>query len=242
MPELALRTTERYCEKTKYTSWRPVGSVIVAITRQRLRRKWLEIVCDLMRPDKRENYRNIPGYNRLCEAWSQELWDEWFELNRPTKEYPLGPLLQDESCAQKMWNERVVPLGLPSDLPFAPEADLRVCDTWLWSERERRNYFIVVNEDASDDEVKTWADHVEWDVDADAEWQTDTEGKPTNPGHRLLIRPRMCVRYQTDLGLSDKTRARIADKNQVVHPRFDKPVAAAYFRRPELHEMPGVMR
>ena len=260
--ELALRTTERYCEKAKYVSWRPVGSVIVAINRQRLRRKWLEIVCDLVRPSKRDQFKGIPGWKRLCEVWTQELWDEWFALNRPTKEHPLGPLLQDTACAQKMWDERIVPLGLPDDLPFAPEADLRVSETWLWGEGERKNYFIVVNEDAPDIEVKGWADHVEWDRDTDAPWETVLEeremiavlpgGKtetrmepvpvPKYPDHRLLIRPRKVVKYETDIGLSADTLGKIADPGQVLHPKFDAPVAAVHARRPELHEMPKAVK
>ena len=215
MAEIALRTTEFLNRKAKYTAWRPVGSVIIAISRSMMRRKWCEIVCDLMRPDKRERFRGVPGYERLCQAWSRELWEAWFEFSRPSPDWPMGRMLMDQGAPAEFWNRNIVPLGIVNDLPQAPEADMSVADTWLWSEKERKRYFIVVS--AAGQEVEDWQNHEE----------------VTHISLGRILHPRKMLDYPRASWLSADSVAKIQDAGQVCHPKFHRPVAVAEFLRPD---------
>jgi len=208
MAEIALRTTEFRNQKAKYLAWRPVGSVIVAISQVQMRRKWCEIACDLMRPEKREMFRGVPGYDRLCQAWSKELWQAWFAADRELRLDPGAPA--------EFWNRHIVPLGVVDDLPLAPESDTRVSDTWLWSEKERRRYFVVVS--AAGQEVE--------------EWQAHEEVQHAKLGR--VLQPSRMLDYLHVPWLSGESLAKIQDANQVCHPKFHLPVAAAEFVRPDL--------
>lgn len=213
MAEIALRTTERRCQKAKSLAWRPIGSTIICQSDAAIRRKWLEIACDLISPAKRKHYTMVPGYDELCDAWSPALYEAWLEAGRPTTEYPLGRLLQDTTYAQTVWDAVVKPLGVQKRVPLASESDKSVCDAWPWSLYERCNYFIVVNTDASDAEVESWQGDEE---------RHDDKGN-------LVIIWRTVVEYETDIGLTASTLTKIASADTVVNPRFDKPVAKAKF-------------
>ncbi|MDK1032664.1 MAG: hypothetical protein QGD94_11700, partial [Planctomycetia bacterium] len=205
------------CQKEKYLAVRPKGAAIVCLSGSAIRRKWLEIICDLVSPTKRESYRGLPDWSRLCDAWTPELREAWLEADRPTAEYPLGRLLQDKAYPQVMWDTFVTPIGIERDLSFAPESDVKVCDTWLWSAEERRNYFIVVNADASDETVEGWPGSDE-----------------VQDGDKAVRMWRTIVDYETDIGLTADTLVKIADPQIILHPRFDKPVAKAKFVTPSV--------
>jgi len=218
MAELALRTQEFINHKQKYTAWRPVGSIIISINQHRMRRKWLEIVCDLVSPKKRNQYKSIPGWQYLCDHWTPQLREEWFQLQKPNKEYPHGALLQNAITSQTMWEQRV-DLQLISLIGKEEYGIKDKTDTWLWGDDERKIYFITVNEDEEDNSsVQGWAGF----------------NNITQDG-KLHIVPRTQIKYQTDIPeLSEETLLDIADRDKILHPRFDKPISKAIINSPNI--------
>jgi len=221
MAELALRTQEVINHKAKYTAWRPVGSVIISINQHQMRRKWLEIVCDLVSPKKRDNYKNISGWQYLCDHWTPQLREEWIQLQKPNKEYPHGALLQNIATAQSMWDQRV-DAQLISLVGKEPIGVKDKTDTWLWSDDERKIYFITVNEDEEDlSKVQGWQGF----------------NNITDSGN-LYIMPRTQIKYQTDIPeLSAETLIDIADRDKILHPRFDKPITKTKINSPSILEL-----
>ncbi len=217
MSEIALRTSERKLQRGNILHWRPVGSTIVCISNSMRIRKWLEICCDLVSPKKRKDYESLPAYDKLCEAWTPELRETWLIADRPTKDYPLGQLLMDNSYPQKLWDELIEPLGVLKDLPLAPESDVLIYNTWLWSETERKQFYIVSNTDATDEEVESWQ---------------GTEERVD--GLNTVIAWKKQIKYQTELGLSQPELDKIANPDIVVHPKFDAPVPKIKIVQPNL--------
>lgn len=232
MAEIALRTTERKVQKAKHLAWRPVGSAMVCQSDHTICRKWLEICCDLVSPKKRENYRGLPGWRRLCEAWTPQLREAWLEYDRPTETHKLSRLLEDRTFGATVWNDLIVPIGVVADLPLAPESDVPVHRTWLWSEGERKRYFIVVNTDADSETVDNWNGAEERDAATGLVLPMLAEGEVRDPEISVAIMPRRQCKYKTGLGLSAGTLADIADPAKVKHPRFDKPVGKDKIKQP----------
>jgi hypothetical protein len=230
--EIALRTTERRVQKAKYLAWRPVGSAMVCCSDHKIRMKWLEICCDLVSPTKRDRYRGIPGWQRLCDAWTPDLRDAWLDADMPTEGYPLGRLLSDHTYVDGLWDGLIKPIGVESDLPFAPESDMPIHRTWLWSDVERKMYFIVANYDTPSSTIEGWNGHDECDATTGAVLPILKEGEVRDPKIKIVMKPRRMVKYQTDIGLDSAKLAKIADPAVVVYPRFDAPVAAAKFQVP----------
>ena len=218
MAEIALRTSERRLQKEKYLALRPKGAAIICLSDSAIRRKWLEIACDLVSPAKRASYTTITGYARLCDAWSPVLREAWLEAGRPTAEYPHGRLMEDPGLAQVLWDMYVKPLGIEKDLPLAPESDVRVSGTGLWSDHERKTYYIVTNTDANDATVTGWQGHDEI----------------TDDKLGLVIISRKVVDYETAIGLDGAKIADIANPSKVVHPDFTAPIASAKVITPTL--------
>lgn len=240
MAEIALRTTERKTQTATRLSWRPVGSTIVCCSDSIIRRKWLEICCDLVSPKKRDNFRGIPGWRELCEAWTQDLRAAWIEYDRPTIAYPLGQLLMDKSYPQVVWHEIIEPLGMLADLPFAPESDVRVHDTWLWSDDERKRYYIVINTDADSETIESWQGVEERDADTGEVLPELGEGEIRDPQIKIAIVWAKQIRYLTDLGLTGGTLGDIANTDKVLHPKFDSPVAKLKAVRPDIADARSV--
>lgn len=234
MSEIALRTTERKLQKDKYLGWRPVGSTIVCCSDSLIRRKWLEICCDLVSPTKRDKFQNIPGWQRLCDAWTPQLREAWLEYDRPTEQYKIGRLLMDKSYPQVVWKDMIEPIGFLKDLPFAPESDVRVHDTWLWSSEERKRYFIVVNEDANDETVESWQSSEERDADTGLVLPDLDENEVRDSKINIAVVWKKQIKYKTDIGLSSGTLDDIANITKELNPRFDMPVASIKVIQPDI--------
>lgn len=220
MAELSLHTTDFINKKTEYVAWRPKGTIISIITTHRMRLKWLEIVCDLVSPKKRDQYKTIQGWQYLCEYWTQELRDEWIELGKPNKTYSHGRLLEDKTAAQKMWDNRITP-DLINLLGYEPRGYENVTNTWLWSEHERKTLFIVVNNDIDEEQLIN-----EYGL-----------GKFYVKNGTLVATSGARLKYETNAGLSVKTIEDINNQEIVVHPKFDAPIAKTYFNSPNLDEL-----
>ena len=234
MSEIALRTVERRVQKVKYLCWRPIGSAIVCCSDHAIRRKWLEICCDLVSPAKRDNYRNIPGWQRLCDAWTPQLREAWLAADRPTRDWPLSRLLQDHTYSATVWDSLIAPIGVAKDLPLAPESDVPVHRTWLWSEGERKRYFIVVNTDTASPTVENWNGHDMRDRATGAVLPPLADGEVRDPKIALVITPRKMVKYQTDLALVSAKLTKIADPSVTVQPDFTTAVPAVKIIQPVL--------
>ncbi len=234
MSEIALRTTEKIVKRDNHTSWRPQGSTIVCCSTGRIRRKWLEICCDLVSPKKRDKFKNIPGWTWLVDAWTRELHQTWLEFDRPSKDYPLGWLLMDPAAPQSIWQALIEPIGVLGDLPYAPESDRKVHDTWLWSEHERKSFFIVVNDTEDDKTIESWQSIEERDGDTGEVLPELAEGEERDPIIKIVTVWKKQVKYWEDLQLSSDSLAKIADPDVIVHPKHDKPVPLVKFVQPDI--------
>jgi len=239
MSEIALRTTELKVQKESYLAWRPVGSAMVCCSDHCICRKWLEICCDLVSPVKRTNYQNIPGWKFLCDAWTPELRLAWLEADRPSKDFKLSRLLEDHTFSASLWDSLIAPIGVVSDLPLAPESDMPVHKTWLWSEGERKNYFIIVNTDADSPTVENWNGHEEYDAATGLVLPRLADGQVRDPKIKVVISPRKVVAYKTELALTGAKLAKIDDKTQVVNPDYTLAVAAIKFKSPLVTKVVG---
>ena len=228
MAEIALRTTEflNADPRKKYVAYRPVGSVVAAITDERIKAKWLEILCDFPRASKRESYAAVPGWKKILQAWSTKLLGDYVDAL-------VGPKRNTKAARDKFWTETIEPLGLLVDLPKDPLGLRPVYETWLWSEHERKAFFIVTNTDASAAVADSWNGHIPLDKDGkEVTWSegVDAKGAPVMvPSADVAsIVPKRMVSYATDIrSLSGDTLSNIANPDKVVHPRFDKPIPSS---------------
>ena len=211
MAELYLFTKNLYKESSKTTKNIPRGSVLCAISPHRLRKKWLEIVCDLARPDKRhiEAYQRISGYNYICDHWTQELWNVWFHVGRSTKQYPHGgELFNIESKAQELWDS-YIDAQLPGLIGKDPRGEVNAVDTYPWGVRDYKDGLIIVVNDETDHKIiKGWekidvADH----------------------DNKRRFKPCKRIDYETKLGLSQGTLADIYNYDKPFYPKFSNPIS-----------------
>jgi hypothetical protein len=128
-------------------------------------------------------------------------------------------LLEDPAYAETLWGE-IVDSQIPGLLGKDPRGEVDLVNTWLWSEYERKNWFIVVNTDETDlHTVKAWNG-----------WQE------TIDGGKLIIHPKTRIKYDTDLTLSKESLALVADKETIVHPKFSSPVSKTVVSTPDVKE------
>ncbi len=210
--EIALRIAPRDVQTAKYRNFRPLGSVMDVFSDRRKRRKWLETVCDLARPDKRAAYResftsNTPvttqQWDVIESLWTQSLWDAWFAIDR-------GPESKDKDLAiEQLWQDRIESAaGWKDALGTDPRSQVPLCETFIWGYRTLRQIYVVTNQDLTTADLESRKD----DID---------EGGVMHPRYRLD--------WENSLGLSAGTLAEIHDPKVALHPRFDLPVTGAMF-------------
>lgn len=218
MAEIALSTVEFFNQKEKYAAWRPVGSVVVAMSDDRIKRKWIEIICDFPSAAKRASYDGlIPGFDKVLAAWSPTLLGEWVEHYRQQRNQFNKP------ADDAFWTEKIAPLHLLEDMPKDPLGLRPVYETWVWSEHERKSLYIVTASESTST-VEGWNGRVALDKDGnEITWAGDP---PTPSAPVVSIVPRRRVNYKTDItGITSGELADVANPDVVVHPRFDKPIA-----------------
>lgn len=224
MAEIALRTSEFLNRDSLRFHWRPRGSVVVPVSDARIRRKWIEILCDYPSKAKRATYAGrIPGFDKVCAAWDTRLLGEWIEFYRSHR----APF--SEGADAEFWTQFIEPLGVLPDLPLDPTGLRPVWQTWLWSDEERRRFFIVTAT-ASTNSVESMYGFITLAEDG-------TEPKPTFDAKGVqngwdkagvVTTPKRRLDYEKDIaGLKPETILEINDPSVVVHPRFDKPVDVA---------------
>jgi len=212
MAEILLRTRELINAKEKHTVVKPRGGVVTAISDRKIRNKWIEIICDLMSPMKRDKYTGLPHWDIMAAAWTAGLRQLWIDWGRSAK-----PVTTD-----KFWIDSIVPLGLVSQFDNAPESTKPLYETWLWSPTERKHFFIAYNDDATDEDLRAMNTLVE---------KQDTK-------ERLYLVPGKQYDYEKDITISNDTLVKINDPTQIVNPRFDKPVVLAKYTEPIITGLP----
>ena len=115
---------------------KPKGVVCVAITSERIRAKWVEIVADLIRPERRGG-----AYGFNFAAAVQAVWKpEWYQTFRAMEN---GEITPDAAWATV---SKVLP-----DLGKDPRGKVPRSDCWPWHQQERRLFYIckIDSEDAT---------------------------------------------------------------------------------------------
>jgi len=209
--ELALKINAELNYKSKYTYWIPRGGVVEAITDHRRKCNWVEVICSFPRPSKRKDYDekyHIPGWDKIKQAWSDDLLAAWLASEKA--------ILGTEDACDQFWLDHIVPLGFLSDMPDAPESDLKVYDTFLWGTKDLKDHFIVATDSVKNDNAVK--DGVDPDVFADPR----------------VIKPKLMWNFDADPELSSETTDKVDDLNLTVHPRHDKVVSEVKFEAPDI--------
>ena len=211
MAEIVLRTRTLINAKQKYTAVKPRGGVAAAVTDQKIQNKWIETICDLMSPAKRDNYSTLPYYDLMTAAWTEKLRQDWIDWQR--SKIPV--------ITNVFWDTVIKPLGLVSQFGNAPESTKPLYETWLWSEHERKQFFIIHSPDEAAIKAATAHEDITYKDD--------------------LYKCQKIFDYEKDITFSKETVAKINDPTQVVNPRFDKPVSLDKFAAPILIGLPETL-
>lgn len=197
MAELAVRTKPRVIKSLNDFICRPTGSVIIAISHEAIRRKWLEIICDLVSPKKRDMFKKIPGWNYLVDHWTPELREKWLSVERLNNPVETEKMLINDVDRQ-----------LSSLLGKDPRQEKDLMGTWLWSEAERKRYFLSFVDDESEEVIGASA-FTEVSVGENA----------------VVLCPSKKIDFETALGLSQDSVNKIKDPGVIVHPKFSSPIS-----------------
>jgi hypothetical protein len=209
MAELSLLTEDKIVQKGKYVSVKPKGGVIDAISDKRIKAKWIEIFCDLASPKKRDDFNKIPHWDIIVKAWQPYLQQNWVRWKR-----------RQETTISDFWNNNIIPLNILPDLGQAPESTRPLYETWLWSEHNRKNMFLIYNNDADDLDIK---------IMGSKQFRV-YKGKKYSCMSAVFD-------YESDPTISNATLDNINDKNIAVNPKYSKPVAMAKFTEPDLSQI-----
>ena len=214
MAEVALRTTEEYNRKTNVTVWRPRGGVVSAFSDRWIRAKWIEIICDLLAPYKRQRFAHLPWAAPLAQSWTPQLRDAWRDWERGR--WLLDGETQDARDAA-FWTQWIEPRTPLDKMPKEPSGVRPIYEAVLWGSKDLMTTFAIVVEAPSDavesmngEEPRNEITGLVVPIDAP----------------RAVIVPRRWCDYPSVLGLSQETLDLIADPSVRVMPRYDEPVAA----------------
>ncbi len=185
--EIALCCHEqiRLCDTCTYR--RPRGSIIVAIPQHNIRRKWVEICGRLLSPENRDNFKNIIIYRQITGAWKKSWEDASIAMFRK------------EITADQAW-DAIVSDNFPN-LGTDPRGDVPLTDTWLWSDWERRNFYLG----KVDREDQSLANKILY---------KHNEGIAIGPSH--------IVDYRRNPLLSQGDIAKIENVNEKIDPNFKR--------------------
>lgn len=127
--ELAVWTQPDRIEKRNGSTYRKLrGAVVVGITSQKIRAKWVELVADLIRPERRGGaYDFGPMTTSLQKAWSSDWYDAFRSMER-------GDITPDQAWAAMS--------GKLPELGKDPRGEVPITDTWLWGAGERKLFYL----------------------------------------------------------------------------------------------------
>ena len=194
--EIALRTSERKWTVKKITHFWPKGSLLIGIPAARIQRKWVEICGDLMSPAKRGMFTKVRNYGILTAAWQQKWYDTFWAMSR------------GEMTRQAAWAV-IAASGIDGDLGNDTMGDVLLTSTWMWSEWEKKHFFIT-RLDSEDHSLLNQIDY------------TKTE--------KAFFGGQWYIDYVTDIGLSSGSIDDIDDVSVTVEPRYNYTVDVSKLR------------
>jgi hypothetical protein len=136
--EIALYIGEDGIEKKGDVTYRKLnGEVCVGMTSRYIRQKWVEVVADLIRPERRGG-----AYPFVFAKAVQAVWKpEWLQTSIAMEHGEISP----EDAWATMSDD------LP-DLGKDPRGEVDRIDTWMWSRLERKQFYIC-RVDLEDDSI-----------------------------------------------------------------------------------------
>ena len=180
-------------------------------------RKWLEIVCDLAQPRKREHFAarisgqviiTLQQWEVILRLWTPVLFYQWLTINTM-------PESADKwQAIGELWDAEIINVpGWADDLGRDVTGQVPLYESAPWTDSDRRLLVLVTNDDCTSLQIEAFSEGIESDV-------TD---------QMQLRRPRYRLDWETRLGLSERTLGDIRNFDAIVHPRFDRPVAVGLF-------------
>lgn len=135
--EVALWTSQRIEPQGESIYRKLRGSIVIAVTSDVIRRKWVEICGDLLRPAKRHDFTGVQQYGAITESWRTSWYNAWKDME--------SGRVSPGTAWQAIVND-----GLP-DLGNDPHNQVPLVDTWGWSDWERKHFYLgkLTTEDAS---------------------------------------------------------------------------------------------
>jgi hypothetical protein len=239
MAEFALRIVPEIVRKEKYDEISPAGAVLSGFSDRLIRRKWVEMVCDLARPaltykgkrlpSKREKFfagmvANCGWTQARCDAvaalWSESLWRRWMETehNSPDVDTAKAQLWDGDIASASGWVAAVgkEPHGVEGAVNCVP-----------WSLDNLKRFYMVAGDGLNDTEAES------------------LHGKKLDVvDFREALMPRHVINWEVALGLTEQAKAEIRDPSIAVHPRFDRKVVRGQIReyRPNVAGIRDQMR
>ncbi|MCK9428864.1 MAG: hypothetical protein M0R17_02485 [Candidatus Omnitrophica bacterium] len=199
----------------RHITHRRSGDIVAPISDFKKVEKWLEIVCSFGNPKHPNHELIFDGLVNNCDwkknkhvdgakgIWSKELQDKWFEADcKSSTEYDRIANLT------RLWNSEIKQtIGWIDHMGKEPNGVEDLVNTWQWSKHEKSNFYVVVNSDANEQEMKELSNR-------DISDSTDVRE----------IR-RKNIDWESDLLLSNSKKNNIKNRNTVVHPDFSNPMS-----------------
>jgi hypothetical protein len=236
MAEFALRVTSNILRKEKYDEIQPIGAVVSGWSDRRIRRKWLEIVCDLMRPRFRYKGQRIEGKREAtianhmansgwsaerCKAisdlWSESLWRRWFEVKE------MDDSTQAEIARLQLWSGDIANVsGWVQAVGKEPHGVEDAVNTVPWSLADLKALYMVPADGLGTNEAEAVA------------------GKRVDVvDFRQVVTPFHVVDWDAGLGLTEEEKEAIRNPKAIVFPRFDRKIPRGRIKesRPDVRAM-----
>ena len=208
MREIQLQIFDYKLVREKYIIDRPAGSIISAFSDIRKAGYWVELICDLMAPYKRKftidgllrtNRCTQKQIDTIIGVWTKQLFNEWLEISKKQE------LKKRKDELKKLFEMIKKTSGWVDTLGKNKNETAYLCDTVMWSEVEKKNSFIIVNDDLSDIELEDL--HINYDE---------------NIENKKIFRPMGFIDWKNNLGISENSKVDIINPEKITEPRFDK--------------------
>ena len=212
MAEILLRTRELINAKEKHTVVKPRGSIIDVFYDRRIKNEWLRILCVYPSPQLRDKYTTLPYFTEIISAWSPTLYQNYLDWDKSK--------VKD---TDKFWTDNIASLGILPVLGTAPDSAKPLYETWLFSDTERKQFFTVYNDDATEEQLKTIYGMQE-----------------------IIYKDKLYMKqkqydYMADPAISKTTQGLINDPTQILYTQYDKPVPISKITDAVLTGLPEIL-
>lgn len=196
--EVLLRIRAQQVDRGDFIATRPKGSIVAGKLQREIDEKWLEIIGDLLSPEKRSQYTKFQYYDSVVRAW-KPLYRRLYQRHQ------LGQLTLSQA-----WKQLLQDGDIDLELPTDRRNTHKIYRSWPWSETERRLWLPA----SIDETGKTEAELL--DLYTADRW---TRGRDTYVG------PKWNLDYRTAMGYRPTEIADIENYNVSMHPRIDAPTS-----------------